>query len=449
MAKDLFLEEIEKIVQPQGQISLRSGIDARITYQNQQYDGMAEVVLSLTPNPETIIRLTCAKDDLLEVLNSHECLELMIEFPTLGVSAQAFPKGIPGTSSLDGSFSLDLIPLGSDLRRNSPKKKQISRLTFCLFNFHKFRCLDGRYRRNRQAINNEGSPVALQGIELSSGDWTIQLSELCWSKESFIKLEQGSGYSITHFGEIKRNDGGSFSLNRAHEILDALHLFFSFARGMWTAPILAKGINNAGETVWEQFDLPLCDRWRCSPTWFDSFRGEMLGDVFSGFFEKLLHKQWNECLSTAIHWYLTSKIGQVDAGLVMAQATLELLSWVYSAGHKTPMDMKSFDNLPAAFRIKSILCDANISRNVPSALTRLTKKNYDNGPEAITTLRNQISHPKGKTSEGIFSLRRDALKLSQWYIELILLWLCNYNGDYASTLKMQIPGQLERVPWAV
>ncbi|MGA8831918.1 MAG: hypothetical protein WB554_09950, partial [Desulfomonilaceae bacterium] len=127
---------------------------------------------------------------------------------------------------------------------------------------------------------------------------------------------------------------------------------------------------------------------------------------------------------------------------------LELLSWVYFAGNKALKDLKSFDDLPAAFRIKSILCEADISRKVPSTMKRLAEKICDNGPEAITTLRNQISHPKGTTSEGTLLLRIDALKLSQWYVELILLWLCSYNGDYASTLKIQIPGQVEKVPWA-
>ncbi|MGP8281389.1 MAG: hypothetical protein ACLQT6_01590 [Desulfomonilaceae bacterium] len=448
MVEDLFLEEITKTAEPLGQISLKSGIDARITYLDQQYDGKADVLFSLTPNIETIVRFTCAKDDLLKALNSHECLKLMITFPSLGVSARAFPKIMPGASNPDGSFSLDLIPFGSDLRRNSPKKKQISRLSFCLLNFHEFRCFESKYCRNHSVVKGDSSHVVLQGIGLTTKEWTIQLSELSWSKESFSKLRQGSGYSITHFGGISRNDEDSFSLSRAHEILDALHFFFSFARGMWTAPVLAKGTNKEGEIVWEQFDVPRCDRWQCSPTWFDPSKGEMLGDVFAGFWEKWEDKKWNDALRNSIDWYLTSKMGQVDAGLVIAQAALELLSWVYFAGNKALKDLKSFDDLPAAFRIKSILCEADISRKVPSTMKRLAEKICDNGPEAITTLRNQISHPKGTTSEGTLLLRIDALKLSQWYVELILLWLCSYNGDYASTLKIQIPGQVEKVPWA-
>jgi hypothetical protein len=70
------------------------------------------------------------------------------------------------------------------------------------------------------------------------------------------------------------------------------------------------------------------------------------------------------------------------------------------------------------------------------------------GPRLFTEIRNEIIHPtKNRLSRDHDELV-DAWRLSLWYIELVLLRVLRYEGQYASRLlERRWEGDIEPVPW--
>ena len=66
--------------------------------------------------------------------------------------------------------------------------------------------------------------------------------------------------------------------------------------------------------------------------------------------------------------------------------------------------------------------------------------------DAITDIRNGLVHPDkdGEPPDGAYF---EAWKLSLWYIDLILLRLCAFDGNYASRITMSNGSRIVPVPW--
>ena len=145
---------------------------------------------------------------------------------------------------------------------------------------------------------------------------------------------------------------------------------------------------------------------------------------------------------------MIAHIGLYKNALTSSQSALET-----TARWKLGRDKKREES--AAAYIQEALCKLDISSDLSDypALLKLWQSKYkkssdkdDTGPIFITRLRNQI-HPK--LGEVDVSDYLEAWKLSQLYIELMLLRLCNYNGYYfnRATAALQTSGA-QLVPWA-
>jgi hypothetical protein len=88
---------------------------------------------------------------------------------------------------------------------------------------------------------------------------------------------------------------------------------------------------------------------------------------------------------------------------------------------------------------------------IDSVLTNLAngqqKGCWQDGPEAITRIRNELVHPKNKLPIKIGTVIPDTWNLAQWYIELIILGLAGYGGEYSNRLSARWTGEVETVPW--
>ena len=74
-------------------------------------------------------------------------------------------------------------------------------------------------------------------------------------------------------------------------------------------------------------------------------------------------------------------------------------------------------------------------------------KKWSDGPDAVTGVRNALVHPseKDELPEGAYF---EAWQLSMWFLDLVLLRLCGYAGEYANRLALsRWVGQVEPVPW--
>ena len=65
---------------------------------------------------------------------------------------------------------------------------------------------------------------------------------------------------------------------------------------------------------------------------------------------------------------------------------------------------------------------------------------------ALTKLRNNAVHPKkAPVPAGAYY---EAWELARWFIELSVLSVIGYQGNYANRLVREFEGQVEVVPWA-
>jgi len=163
-------------------------------------------------------------------------------------------------------------------------------------------------------------------------------------------------------------------------------------------------------------------------------------------------------LLTVIHWYLAAYplSGAIEGSIVQTKTVFDLLSSAVLVEQKTWLSTGGYEKLPAADPIRLLLHCAGIPTGIPTALSalfsRASSENWSDTAEAMTAIRNTITHPtkkkRNKFAANSFQTRLDIWNLGLWNLELCLLRLFGYNGGYANRLTRKWVGQTEIVPWA-
>jgi hypothetical protein len=156
---------------------------------------------------------------------------------------------------------------------------------------------------------------------------------------------------VTHGASLARVDGASFGAEDAEGALDAIGGFLGLVSGRWATPLVAVGLDEQGNTVWQDWRVRLTSPWRGTMNAFDRHHAEYLEPAFRGYLERWEDPLWNEPLRIATQMYVEAN-GPVmaDSSLFLAQATLELIAWVRFVEELQTHDENSFDQsraLPA------------------------------------------------------------------------------------------------------
>ncbi len=367
-----------------------------------------------------------------------------------------------GSSFLPGKANVIQLDLKSDalLAKLEPNPQSMSygapeqplqRLVVHIVNFPQFWSFGDKQLNLTLETPNGGRKLVGSAV-LSDPPWQIQLQGIFETEEAVRQLKESAGFGITHVAELTRQDEQPFSVEDGSKIIYDLYRFLSFARGAWAPPILAVGFDHLGARVHEQWGVRTGTPWEARLAWFDAHHGQSLGALYPGF-RALLHKpNLGNAVSRALYWYLRSNRGGaglgVDSGLILAQAALERLSSAYldAAGVKPSKGNRFADYL------RESLLRLGIPTAIPGSLLKGLDAGqrancWKDGPEAIARIRNELVHPKNRLPVKIGTVMAEAWNLSQWYIELILLRLSSYSGEYANRLNVRWIGQVENVPW--
>ena len=288
---------------------------------------------------------------------------------------------------------------------------------------------------------------------LEEEPWHVEIgpdSELREIKEA---LKAESGFGLTHEGSIRRLDGKSFSTEEAHEFLTVLHLFLSFARGGSCGITLIVGANEHGGEAWQQWGAYPTHPWFRLTSWLDHRHNNSnaLSKAFPGFWRALKQTTGapDDPVRAALYWYLRSnESNALQAAIILTQAALERL-----ARQLLPNQAyKRLKGKSAAKRIRAALRDTGIDPAIPQCCKELTAeaqtKSWCDGPETLTTIRNDLVHAQMRTNirpEAYLEAR----DLGQWYVELLMLKLFGYEGQYANRIKYNYEDiwSPEFVPW--
>lgn len=163
------------------------------------------------------------------------------------------------------------------------------------------------------------------------------------------------------------------------------------------------------------------------------------------------------CVDRAISFLLAvNEPGLLDVKIPIACSGLELLGWSILQ-HRQWLTPDDLGKLSAGARTRLFLQWASIPINLPSGFDALTAwrgrqgRPHVAGPELIFEVRNRVVHPPKRLSDPEW-LQPDelweAFRLATWYLELALLRILNYNGEYVSCL--QLTGwtwKTEPMPW--
>ncbi len=211
-----------------------------------------------------------------------------------------------------------------------------------------------------------------------------------------------------------------------------------------------------GTKVWSQWGSWRLTPWRTVTSWFPRFDVSNIGTAFRSFYQRWNTRLWHEPLRHAAHWYVEANTGAgaFEGGLILSQAALEMLSWVYVVEDKRIVWNKTFDGYRAARKIRKLLRELSIPTVVPTECRKLQARfPGDDGPTVITTLRNAVVHGKASKRRVISQTARqarfEALHLALGYVELAILGIIGYKGQYQRRLTRGTAFEATtKVPWA-
>ena len=283
---------------------------------------------------------------------------------------------------------------------------------------------------------------------LQTEPWQVEIKPLPELPEIKKILKTESGHALTHEGSIRRSDGKAFSVEEAHKLLDVLHLFLSFARGGNCGVTLITGSDENGRRAWEQWGTYSTYPWFHLSSWLDHRHDndDALSRAFPGFWRIVgqTTDAPDDPVRVALYWYLRSnESNALQAGIILTQAALERLA-------RQLLPNEKYETLKnATERIRAVLEEVGIDPVIPQSCKELREVAQVDGPEILTKIRNDLAHAKMRTNVSLEAYL-EGRDLGQWYVELLLLKLFGYEGQYANRLAYNYEGiwDPEDVPWA-
>ncbi len=316
----------------------------------------------------------------------------------------------------------------------------LRKVCFEVANLNKFFC--NQYQSVKDGTFNR--LLGKANFETECG-WKIVVNEVLNSEAHSTSKAQTADYIVTHEGTINRSDGTEFSVAEAKSLVDGLECYLSLFQGKRCGFFRVTGESKDGKISPLLWGTKFIEPWvpRVALLSGRPPNGTKISTTFSDFWKLLECDNWGKDLYRAIDFYLNSKTFDFESGIVLAQASLELLS------------SKVNQNVirGAANSIRNALEELEIPRNIPSWFNNLRlfaeRNTCDfpwDAPMVITKIRNDIVHPETRfqvTWQDLIETHR----LCLWYIEMILLRKINFQGNYWNRYIVENISPYCAVPW--
>lgn len=448
------LRPIYSTSEPNEPIQLYQG-SLEITQKETVIKGNGTLCIRWLPSPNVRFEFL-SHDDLFDKISADKASLKLLDF-TIPVSVEVYILSVPllrlsSENSILGCLRKEAVILQSG--------QELSYILFHLVNFNDF---IGTWISTISTAKR-----AWRGrVVLEAEGWLITIDTLENCRDIIKSLKSQGGYAITHVGKLERSNKQAFTVEKADELLKSLYWFLLFSGGRRTFPILPVGYNASGEKVWK--------KWACSYiatpwkegmySWFPTSAPQSLSEVFPGFLCKWQNSTWNEPIRNSIHWYLESnaQAGAITGSIILTQAALELLAWVFLVEEKG-ISVKEFKEKEeydsTSKKINRLFEELGIHQKIPHSLSKLTefekelKHSKNNGPYALTEMRNSIVHAapenRVKLRNISYETKIEAYQLGLCYLELVLLCLFEYRGTYFNRVakrRRSYQDNIKAVPW--
>ncbi len=329
------------------------------------------------------------------------------------------------------------------LIKSNPKPSNNLRLTKVKFYLVNFPYVLGRPIKEINHTSWQGRYL------LKTNEWKITIDALKDINNIEKYLKDNGCYAITHLCQIEKVDNQSFSVEEVEKQLECLYYFLSFASGIWVTPILFVGFDENERKVWECWEGYHVENHRYVFQWLPLSDVQGLEQCFKGFSERWNDPKWNEILEWLVYCYLESNKNSLflEAVIPLQQIALEMLSnFLLDDADKVRLNKSGEEKDKQAHeKIRLLLSNHyQIPLTIPNKLTDLLKvsqeEKWEDGIEAITRIRNLIIHLKLDSLKKLAIWRDteviyEAQQLGQYYLERVLLRICDYQGRYVYRFK--------------
>jgi len=311
-----------------------------------------------------------------------------------------------------------------------------------------------------------GTPIRYEGqnfgfsvrnrLSLSAKGWNITLDSLSNIDQLEQDLINSSGFAITYYGILEKNDGSLFDYQESKQIVDALKWYLSFVSGSFISPYALVGFNADHNEVWKGWKSSRMFPYQNNFSWVSKSHPKTFEEPFKGFADLYFDPEWSDSLQHILSIYLQANhiAINVEGAIILLQSALELLAYEILVEKNRVLSQQGFDRLPSGESIRLLFGWLKIPLDISAhleVLHKTAKKENWLAPDAITQIRNSIVHPTRKNRMKLNNYSQEAydvLDLCRWSLELCILKLCNYNGVYTNRLKrIQYSGDVEPVPW--
>ena len=300
---------------------------------------------------------------------------------------------------------------------------------------------------NQSEWSTDGTLIPHVTMEVSG--WRVELRGVPDIGETIKALREDSGYGLTYSGTVTRSNDAPFQVNDVKPVLEALRAFFMFARGSSCGIALVEGEDQGGQQSWVRWGAHYTEPWRRTRSWLRTVNND---DILSEIFPKFCHLLTSggsseRVLLRAIDWYAQSNVNAPYIGLVLTLAAADLLSSLVLARERNDKE-EYHGNF-----IKDALDKLQIPADLPESCEVLSKAGlgWKHGPHAVVSIRNDLIHPKSKLAGMSDYAIDEAWNLGQWYIEMMLLSMLGYQGNYVNRLAPWRDDEqaIPPVPWAI
>lgn len=418
-----------------------------IAWKGQTIVCPGQATLQLQPRPQLVFRAEVS-DLATVILLVMGRRQVKLKYGSIPYSISVLTLGSkPSPRSPEISSTVEFTPSSEPVTICDDRRKRLASVTFHLMNFPAFFSQGEIGNDFWHESTLEGSPKFGCAV-LENAGWRVVLQTLPTAGELLKELRVTGGYAITHVGRIERTDGRHFSISQAESALRDIHLFLSFARGLFVPLVLPVGMDRAGNRVFEEWGSFLATAWESRLSWFDEHNGQSLGELYPGFMNLLHDPDLGQAVKAALYWYLRSNRADngagVDSGIILSQAALEKLSKAYL--RKVGLPTRG----PSLIQFRKAFGHLQLPTSIPKGLAGIPseKRSFDDLPDAITSVRNELIHSDKKLKFNINSIIPSIWNVAQWYIEICILRLSNYHGVYSNRLRAKWRGEVEQVPWA-
>ncbi|MCE9676597.1 hypothetical protein LPC27_12550 [Paraclostridium bifermentans] len=273
-----------------------------------------------------------------------------------------------------------------------------------------------------------------------------------YKKELYEELRFKNGSIITHIGRIKRKDNQVFKSTYIFKLLDEISDTLSFLAGRYIGICMVMGYKDNQNTfrLWKE---SLTTPFKYVPTWSDTIANHHNIEKYMNLMCRKLHDSYyGPALKHVVDWYIESIDNiSIENNVVSLQIALETLSYVVVVEKNKILTDVEFEKNTASDNIRILLdaCSIYYGKEELNLFNEYIYNKFNDGVDIFTYFRNKVVHPTRKTKRANLTVEDmwNILQIGTRYVELVVLYIINYKGEYSNRLNDRCYGEVEVVPW--